>query len=193
LVWVAEQKGTTVRRVFAVLNKFFMVPLFRLGLGPVFGNPISGYIMVLKVIGRKTGRRRYVPVNYAMRNGFVYCLVGFGAKSPWYLNLMAQPDIELILPTGAIYGHVEDVTDPAERVVVVRQVLKNSGFATLFEGLNPYRASDEALRAKTADQPLLRIRPTGIGNGPSDPGGLAWVWSLLVPLAIVAVLVLALR
>lgn len=42
-----------MRRIFWFLNKFFMVPMFRLGFGPFFGNPLSGYIMVLKAIGRK--------------------------------------------------------------------------------------------------------------------------------------------
>jgi len=41
---------------FWFLNKFFMAPLFRLGFGPFFVNPLTGYIMVLKVIGRKTGK-----------------------------------------------------------------------------------------------------------------------------------------
>ena len=149
--------------------------------------------MILKVIGRKTGRLRYVPVNYAMRNGFVYCLVGFGRKSPWYLNLIANPDIELILPAGAIAGHVEEVEDAEERTTVTRQLLKNAGWAAIAEGLNPYRASDEDLRAKTAGQPLLRIRPSGAGNGAGDPGGLAWVWMLVATIAVIVLIILVVR
>jgi len=45
-----------MRRIFWFLNKFFMVPMFRLGFGPFFGNPLNGYIMVLKPVGRKTGK-----------------------------------------------------------------------------------------------------------------------------------------
>jgi deazaflavin-dependent oxidoreductase (nitroreductase family) len=175
-----------VRLVFRILNRFFMVPMFRLGLGPFFGNPLSGYIMVLRTVGRRTGKVRYVPVNYAIRNGSVYCLAGFGRTSPWFLNLLANPDIDVILPGGAIAGHVEEATDAGERRVVLRQILKNAGFATLFEGLNPYRASDEALARKTAEQPLVRIRPTGLGNGACDPGGWAWVWTVAATIAIVA-------
>ena len=177
-----------MRLGFRFLNKLFMVPMFRLGLGPFFGNPLSGYVMVLRTIGRKTGKVRYVPVNYAIVNGCVYCLVGFGRTSPWFLNLLANPDIDVILPGGAIAGHVEEATDGEERRVVLRQILKNAGFATLFEGLNPYRATDEALARKTADQPLVRIRPTGMGNGASDPGGWAWVWMVLVTVVIVALI-----
>jgi deazaflavin-dependent oxidoreductase (nitroreductase family) len=175
-----------VRTIFRIVNRFFMVPMFRLGLGPFFGNPASGYIMVMRVVGRKTGKTRYVPVNYAIQKGSVYCLSGFG-RSPWFLNIMANPDIELILPGGAIAGHAEEVTDPAERAAVVRPILRNAGFAAIFEGLNPWKASDEALAAKTAEQPILRIRPAGIANGASDPGGWAWAWMALATVALVAV------
>jgi deazaflavin-dependent oxidoreductase (nitroreductase family) len=177
-----------VRLFFRFLNRFFMVPMFRLGMGPFFGNPLSGYVMVLRTVGRKTGKVRYVPVNYAIRNGSVYCLAGFGRTSPWFLNLQANPDVDVILPGGAIAGHVEEATDPAERTIVLRQLLKNAGFAAIFEGLNPYRASDEALAAKTADQPLLRIRPTGLGSGACDPGGWAWVWTVVLTIAVVAII-----
>ena len=40
------------QRLFRVLNRFFMVPMFRLGLGPFMGNPLSGYIMVIRTVGR---------------------------------------------------------------------------------------------------------------------------------------------
>jgi deazaflavin-dependent oxidoreductase (nitroreductase family) len=180
-----------VRRFFRFLNKFLMVPMFRLGLGPFFGNPLTGYIMVLRTIGRKTGRVRYVPLNYAIRNGSVYCLAGYGRASDWFRNLQANPDIDVILPGGAIAGHAAEVDDATERAIVIRQILKNAGFATIFEAFNPYRASDEALQARTADQPLLRIRPTGIGSGPSDPNGWAWAWTpILIVLVIVILVVL---
>lgn len=178
-----------MRFVFRIVNTLFMVPMFRLGLGPFFGNPLSGYVMVLRTIGRKTGKVRWVPVNYAIANGSIYCLVGMGRKSPWLLNLEANPDVDVIMPGGAIAGHVEEATDPAERSRVLRRLLKNAGFATLFEGVNPWRASDEAIAAKSADQVVLRIRPTGVANGACDPGGWAWVWTAVATVALVAVIV----
>ncbi len=126
-----------MRRFLKVFNKIFMVPIFRLGLGPFLGNPVSGYVMILRTVGRKSGRVRWVPINYAIRNGAIYCVVGFGRTSPWFLNVLACSDIELIMPGGAIAGHVDEVDDEAERSMVLRQVLKNAGFATIFEGLNP--------------------------------------------------------
>lgn len=60
-------------------------------------------------------------------------------------------------------------------------------FSRLLEAEAPSHA------AKTVDQPLLRIRPTGIGNGASDPGGWAWVWAPILTIAVVAVIVTLLR
>ena len=169
-----------LRRIFKLINMFFMVPLFRLGLGSFVGNPITGYIMVLKTIGRKTGKERYVPVNYAILDGNIYCMVGFGKDSHWYRNLQAQPNIEIIIPSGPVAGCAEDATNSEEAIVVLRKLLKNSGFAGFFAGFNPYTISDTELGEKTKDFPLVRIRPTGVGSGASDAGGWLWILSLVV-------------
>jgi deazaflavin-dependent oxidoreductase (nitroreductase family) len=179
----------TVRRIFWVINKFFMVPMFRLGFGFLFGNPLSGYIMVLKVAGRKSGKIRYAPVNYAIYKGFVYCISGGRKESDWFRNIIANPHIEVILPAGPIFGSVEEVFDAGERQAVIRQVLQNAGFAGFFEGYNPFTISDDELKSKSADLPVLRISPVGIGNGACDPGGWAWVWSLIITVMIIWLLV----
>ncbi len=172
-------------RFFWFLNKFFMVPLFRLGLGPFIGNPFTGYIMVMKVIGRKSGKTYYVPVNYAIKDGNVYCISGGRRSSDWFRNLMAKPEVELILPGGAIYARSEEATDPGKKLIVSRQLLKNAGFAGFFEGYNPHKISDEDLRDKVEDLPLLRFTPIGIGNGASDPAGWAWILVFVTSIAII--------
>lgn len=169
----------TLRRVFWYLNRYFMVPLFRLGLGPWMGSPFGGYIIVLKVIGRKTGKVRHAPVNYAIENGNVYCLAGFGGLSDWYRNLLAHPNVEVIMPGGTIAGVAEQVTDPDERLRMLRRIMINAGFAGFFYGYNPRTVSDEQLLDSTRDVPVIRIRLRGIGSGASDPGGWAWVWSVI--------------
>jgi len=171
-----------LRRLFWLLNKFFMVPMFRLGFGPLMGNPLTGYIMVVKTIGRKSGVQRYTPVNYAIQDGKVYCMAGFGRLAHWYLNLKANPKVELILPSGPLAGAAEEVDEPEEALQMTRQILKNSGFAGFMAGINAFRISDEVLREKTRDYIILRIRPVGIGSGASDAGG--WLWLLWVVLLV---------
>jgi deazaflavin-dependent oxidoreductase (nitroreductase family) len=182
-----------MRRFFKFLNKFFMVPMFRLGFGPFFGNPISGYIMVLKIIGRKTGKLRYAPVNYAICNGKVYCMAGFGRISDWYRNLQANTQIEVILPGGTISGTAQEVSDPSERMLVIRQILKNGGFAGFFDGFNPYRINEEELLKRTANMPLISIQPAGLGSGPADPGGWAWVWASIFTILLILAIWFILR
>lgn len=168
-----------MRRIFWYINTFFMVPMFRMGLGFFFGNPLSGYIMVMKVRGRKSGKIRHAPVNYAIYNGNIYCLSGGRQSSDWYKNIRANPQVELIMPGGCLFGRVNEVYAADERLQVIRQVLKNAGFAGFFEGYNPYTITDDVLREKSADLPLLEIVPQGLGSGAADAGGWAWVWSVL--------------
>ncbi len=70
---------------------------------------------------------------------------------------------------------------------------EDAGFAAVFEGLNPYRATDEALAAKTAGQPLLRIRPVGLANEACDEGGWAWIWSVVATVAAIALVLWVIR
>ena len=172
-------------RIFWFFNKFFMVPMFRLGFGPFFGNPFSGYIMVLKVVGRKTGKIRYAPVNYTIHDGNIYCISGARQSSDWFRNLKSNPQVEVIMPTGPIFGRVEEVITAQERHSVMRHILQNAGFAGFFEGYNPFTISKEKLLAKSADLPVLRIHPTGLGSGASDPGGWAWVWVVVITIALI--------
>ena len=180
-----------MRKLFWFLNKFFMVPVFRLGLGGLMANPFSGYIMVVKVIGRKSGKVRYAPVNYAIHQGSIYCVSGGRKTSDWYKNLLATPDVEVILPGGAVYGHASEEVDPEIRRVVIRQILKNAGFAGFFEGYNPWKISDDELVIKSSDMPLLRIVPQGIGKGASDPQGWAWI-SVIAALVLIILFVIKL-
>ena len=180
----------SMRKFFKLLNRFFMVPMFRLGLGWLMVNPFTGYIMVLKVIGRKSGKTRYAPVNYAIYKGCVWCVSGGRNTSDWFKNLMAVNEIELMLPKSAIFGKVAEETDSEIRRIVIRKILKNAGFAGFFEGYNPWKISDEELMQKSSDLPLLKITPIGLGNGALDPSGWAWITLLILFVLIVLAIIL---
>ena len=136
--------------------------------------------MVMKTTGWKSGRTRYVPVNYALVDGNVYCMAGFGETTHWYRNLRAHPKIELILPGGSITGVAEDASDTADSNRIVRQIFKNSGIVGRLAGVNPSAISDRALQEKTKDYPLICIRPLGVGSGPGDAGGWLWILGLAI-------------
>jgi deazaflavin-dependent oxidoreductase (nitroreductase family) len=175
---------------FWIFNRIFMVPAFRLGLGPLIGNPITGYIMVLRTIGRKTGKVRYTPLNYSIMDGFVYCIRGSHLRGQWFHNLMAHPEVEIILPSGTRAGIAQKVTDPQESVRAIRQTMKNGGFAAFIYGFNPFTAQDDVVREKTKAVTAIRIISEGIERGPGDAGGRLWilVWGFAFMVVLLFVL-----
>lgn len=184
-----EASGETMRQFFKQFNRFMLL-MWRLGLGGfVGGNPWSGYIMVITHTGRKSGRRRRTPVNYALVDGDLYCLAAYGRRADWYRNLMAQPAVEVWLPSGRWAGLAQDANRHPRRTDLVRQVLVQSGFAAYAAGLNPKRMSDRELEAATAPYRLVSIQPQEALTGPDGPGDLAWVW----PLSTFLLLALLLR
>lgn len=168
-----------MRAFFKYFNRFMLL-MWRLDLGrfiniwPEWG----GQIMVITHTGRKTGRRRRTPVNYAIIDGDIYCLAGFGQLADWYRNLKANPAVEVWLPDGWWAGRAEEVPeDEPNRLALLRQVLIATGFAApLIEGIFPRRISDEELAHITAHYCLMRIHRTEARTGPGGPGEWAWVW-----------------
>lgn len=175
-------------RAFKILN-IYMVVLFRLGMGRFFTimPRATGRVMILVHEGRKSGKTRHTPVNYALRGGDVYCMAGFGSRSQWYRNIMANPQVEIWLPDGWWKGLAEDVTDAPDKLIILRTILINSGFASeTFEGIDPRRISDEKLRNLMSDYDyrLLKISRIERRRGRGGPNDLAWVWLILLGIVI---------
>jgi deazaflavin-dependent oxidoreductase (nitroreductase family) len=169
-----------LRQGFKYFNRFMLL-MWRLGLGPWvnFWPEAGGRIMVITHTGRKSGLKRQTPVNYAIIDGDIYCTAGFGGGSDWYLNIMADPEVEVWLPDGWWSGVAEDISEDERRLSLLRQVLIAGGFAApLFGGINPTTATDDELASETADYRLIRIRRTEARTGPGGPGDLSWVWPL---------------
>jgi F420H(2)-dependent quinone reductase len=109
---VIPEHGAQVRvsrTAFKYMNTHYMVPLSRFGLFPWMLNPLTGYIMVLQAIGRKSGKPRLTPLNYAIADGSICCMVGFGAGTHWLVNLKANPAVELHLSGTTVRGRAEVV------------------------------------------------------------------------------------
>ena len=178
-----------LRQFFKGFNRF-MLYMWRLGLGKwVNAWPErGGQIMVLSHIGRKSGLQRRTPVNYALIGGDLYCTAGYGRLSDWYRNIKVNPVVEVWLPEGWWDGEAEDVSESAERLSLMRDVLIASGFAAEAAGIHPKTMSDDELADATAKYRLIRIRRTTARTGAGGPGDLAWVWPvatlLLLPLAL---------
>lgn len=169
-----------LRRSFKYLNKI-MIAYWRAGGGQLlqFFPESVGQIMVLVHTGRKSGLTRYTPLNYAITNGEIYCLAGFGSKAHWHKNVTANPAVEIWLPEGWWAGIAEDASDDPDVLVKYRQVLIASGFAAgTFEGIDPATISDDELADLTQSYRLIRIHRTEARTGTGGPGEYAWVWQI---------------
>lgn len=148
----------SLRKAFKLVNKF-MVFMWRIGLGRLINiwPARIGRILVIRHVGRKSGKQRLAPVNYALVEGEIYCTAGFGSGSDWYRNIMTTPRVELWLPTGRVQAQARDVSDSPQRGFLLRQVLIASGFAAPLFGVNPKKLSDEAFLAVTSSYRLIRF------------------------------------
>ena len=165
-------------RALRVLNRWFMIPALRLGLGPWIGTPMGGYILLLQVRGRRTGRLRSIPLSYLIADGAIWVMAGFGIQTQWYRNLMARPEVEVRLPGRSVRCEAQVCVDPVIRTTMLPRLTRAAGVPGVLIGCNPWRASDERIVALLAGIPLIRLVPMSgrLAPGPDDPGGRAWIW-----------------
>jgi len=166
---------------FNGVNKYVSVPALKAGLGRYISNPFTGYLMILRTRGRMSGEMRDAPLGYTIVGEHVYCIAGFGRRTHWLQNLLADPRVEVILPGRSFSGLAEEVTDEEERRRVLAPLMRSMGAIAGMVGMgNPWRDPPEEIARKCEGMPLVRVKATGIAAGPDDPGG--WFW--VVPIAI---------
>ena len=195
---LSAERPTTVRKVervaFKVLNRF-MVPVLRAGLARYMGSPFTGYFLLLRTVGRKSGLPRYAPLNYAIIQGSVYVLAGFGESTHWLANLLENPLVWIRLPGLEAQGTAHQISDPRLAAGFAVAVARNSGFALAFEDPRCLFMSDEQLAGVLAGRPVVEIVPEGapVEPGPFDPGGRGWIITVGLQIAALLGLWLLLR
>jgi len=164
---------------FKVFNRWFMVPAHHAGLGAWVSTPVGGWILLLRVRGRKSGVVRETPLNYVVESGSVWVMAGFGRTSEWYRNLIADPGVEVRLPGRRFACTAEEVLDPAVRSRMIPRLVRATGLPGTMVVPLPWTTPDEEILDAVPWVPLVRIRArdgTPIEAGHDDPGGDAWVW-----------------
>ena len=164
------------RTFFKGMNRFTMLG-WRLGLGGLMNAwpEQGGRMMVLGTRGRKSGLLRRTPLNYAPLPDGIACVAGFGEQTDWYRNCLADPRVQVWLPSGPWEGTASQVTLPAERLRLLRQVLIASGAAArLFGGLDPHLISDADLERETVSYCVVHVTlERRLSTRVAD---LAWIW-----------------
>jgi len=180
-----------VGRALMLLNRWFMVPALRMGLGPWIGTPMGGYILLLRVRGRRSGHWRTAPLSYLIADGAIWVMAGFGPRTQWYRNLVVDPAVEAWLPGRVVRCQARVCTDAATRAAVLPRLTRAAGVPGVLIGCNPWRTSDERIVELLSGIPLISLEPSAgpIAAGPDDPNGHAWIWRQAVVGALTAGLV----
>ncbi|HEX8992996.1 MAG TPA: nitroreductase/quinone reductase family protein [Anaerolineales bacterium] len=147
-----------LRRFFHGLN-YFMVFLWKIGMGRMINAwpAVGGRIMVIRHRGRKSGREYLTPVNYAIVDHEIYATAGFGSRTDWYRNILANPDIQLWLPDGRPHAHACDVSDSPSRVKLLREIILASGVAGPLMGVDQKKLTDEQIEKIGKDYRLIHF------------------------------------
>lgn len=181
-----------VQRGFLVVNRWLVGPMLRSPLGRLVGNPATGHLLLLRTRGRRTGQVREAPLGYVILDGFVYCVAGYGVRTPWYLNLLDNATVEVVLPGRTIRGVAEPVGDPAEWLRAYRALIGSFGLVGRLVDGDPRRLDDGELLATHRSLPVIRIRsldPAGpVPVGPWDAGGRGWLAGWAAVAAVVSLL-----
>jgi deazaflavin-dependent oxidoreductase (nitroreductase family) len=168
------------RTAFRYANRYAMVPFHRAGLAAWLGNPLTGWQLLLTTTGRRSGLRRPTPLGYLVADGAVWVLAGYGPSTLWYRNLVANPEVEVLLPARLPFAaNATDTLDPAVRARIIPHLVRSMALPGTAIGDLPWRASDERILELTAWVPLVRLAPTdgsALVAGPDDPGGRGWTW-----------------
>ena len=175
-----------LHRAFLIVNSLFSPALER-GLGALVSNPLTGYLMVLRTRGRRTGLMRAAPLGYVVLDGAIYCCAGFGETTAWYRNVLADPAVEVVLPGRTLKGTATPVTAPDEWIRAYRALIASLGVIGRLTVGNVRGLDDTGLLAAHGGIPIVRITPIGFVPGPLDPGGRFWLvpWAASAVIAVV--------
>jgi deazaflavin-dependent oxidoreductase (nitroreductase family) len=132
--------------------------LYNAGLGPLLGRNI----LLLTTIGRKTGRRRTVPLTYEETGGTFIVGSARGPQGDWMRNIAVHPNVEIHVGRRRLAGAATVVTDASTIAdYLQRQMDRNPALfrrIIRMEGLSstPSRKDLEALALKRT---IAVIRP----------------------------------
>lgn len=178
---VVQRLLEPARRGFRWLNTYVTAPMIRIGAGPLMSTPQAGALCVLRTVGRTSGKIREAPLGYAIVNGRVAMVAGYGREAHWFRNALANPDVEVALPGAVLAGRTEEVTDLEERRLAFRTVMTSLGYIGRATVGDVARLTDTEVDELAHAFPVLAITPTALRPGPYDPDGVfqratPWIW-----------------
>ncbi|NHJ23403.1 MAG: nitroreductase family deazaflavin-dependent oxidoreductase [Candidatus Lokiarchaeota archaeon] len=127
------------------LNKYFMIPLYRLGVLPLLG--FGWAILILTTIGWKDGKKRRTPLEYRRFEDVITIFSAMGEKSGWVKNLHANPEDVVVRHGFHRYKcHVEFITEKNQKISLMKCYVSEFGkSAKILFGWNPKEDNQEEI------------------------------------------------
>ena len=138
-----EEKRKKAIKKYKRLNKYLILPLYRIGLLPLIG--FGRIFLILKTKGRKTGKRRRTPLEYHRINDVIHIFSGRGEEADWLKNIKANPD-EISVRHGFHWYPItaEFVENSSEKEEIYKwYVTEHKSSAKMLFGWDPKRDDPE--------------------------------------------------
>lgn len=151
------------------------IALYRDGLADIMRRRC---VMLLTTSGRKSGRPRTTGVSFMPLDGHFIVFSGWGVRSDWYRNLLANPDVTIKVGTQAMRATAVPVRDPARRGALMRQMKARAGqcgpprpMRGLLKrlGVFDYEGDLDLALAQGGDLPVVELIPQS--NDKDSAGG----------------------
>ena len=84
-----DEKKKTLKK-WRVLNKYLVLPLYRLRILPLFG--LGRIFLILTTKGRVTGKKRKTPLEYHRIDQVITVFSSRGEETGWVKNMRFNPD-----------------------------------------------------------------------------------------------------
>jgi len=157
---VEKIKDVQPPRGFARLAWRAPIGLYRIGLGALLG----GRFVLLNHIGRKTGQPRQAVlevVQHDNKTGDYIVASGFGEKSDWFQNVMAQPDITIQIGNKRMAAHAERLPLPQATDVMLDYNRRHPAALRNLSTILGYRTdgSEEDVRFLASVVPIVAFHP----------------------------------
>ncbi len=175
----------------------FKTPLiwWRMGLSSVLGPSM----LVLTTWGRKSHQPRHTMLSYTLLEGRIYLGSGWGARSSWYQNLLADPHVTVQLRSEQVTGSKHEevmpalarrVTDEAEFRRIAQRLFETGGDSHFKPWLRSYGIAydleDMVAKRERVHQVALDLQPAEPGSRYPDRSypvameiDLVWVWAAM--------------
>jgi deazaflavin-dependent oxidoreductase (nitroreductase family) len=125
------------------VNKFLVLPLYRLKILPLLG--FGRIFLILITRGRISGKKRRTPLEYHRIDGIMTIFSGRGDESGWMKNVRAAPESVWVRHGfHSFHAKVDFIYEEFEKLKIVKwYVGKYSKSAKMLFGWNPKKDNPE--------------------------------------------------